>query len=634
MEIINSGVADKEIIGDITKHVKKIDDGREEYNRQALVNVMFLYGKHHFTLTKTAGSDASLGQRILWELESAKRSSTSRRTSNYILPLFRSVYSRLIRMKASVFAEPMTSTEKDRNAARISKEVAEDFWQNCNRNNPWVSADFTGMQAVMMRLILYKMTVGMGYLIPYFNPKAKSFVYDQARRDVIEADVGEAECRVAHPLNIFKDRFNRFVIERRFICPEQVDYEFDREVDPCEMDEETAESRVSRLLDGTSKERNETKDGVYVYTKWCAPTRKYPQGQMIVCTDKELLNDPESPLPSECKGRIPTYEFKYQDLGFSSNAQGAIEQVIDLQQDYNFTLTRIAQHKKLMTGKLMAPLLSKMKVSWDDEVGQIIRYAQGMKPTYMEAASVPSYFYEEIARIRADMEGLMNSHDVSMGRTPGQVKSGVGIENLSERDDAQIAPELIMFEQKLGFFTETILDIAQERYNERRLLSISGDDLAFEVKSFIGSDLFGQKRIQVRMGSNFPLDKTARTDYILMLKKEGFISPDRAKELMEFTDIDGAFKSLDETAAKQDILNTIEGQMEAIAEPWEDHTIHLKVINDFRKGSVYAKLPPEIRQRIEFLAQQHQQYLLQEQQAAASMGAPLPPAAQPQNTGA
>jgi len=154
-------------------------------------------------------------------------------------------------------------------------------------------------------------------------------------------------------------------------------------------------------------------------------------------------------------------------------------------------------------------------------------------------------------------------------------------------------------------------------------LSISGEDLAFEIKSFIGSDLFGQKRIQIRMGSNFPLDKTERTQYILMLKKEGFVSPERAKELLEFTDIDGAFKSLDETAAKQDILNIIEGNMEVIAEPFEDHTIFLKVINDFMKGSVYTKLPVQVRERIKQWQAQHQEYLLMEMQSAQSMGAPM-----------
>jgi hypothetical protein len=215
-----------------------------------------------------------------------------------------------------------------------------------------------------------------------------------------------------------------------------------------------------------------------------------------------------------------------------------------------------------------------------------------------------------------------------MGRTPGQVNSGVGIQSLAEIDNSMLAPDLMLFEQKLGFFTEYILDICQYRYTERRLIGISGEDLAYEVKSFIGSDLFGQKNIQIRMGSNLPIDRVERTNFILMLSDKGMISPDRAKELMEFDDIDGAFKSLDEVAAKQDILNIVEGNMEVMAEPWEDHTVYLKVINDFRKGNVYQRMDEMKRQMIDGLANQHQMFLIEEQKAAAQMGGPLPQAAQ------
>ncbi len=644
---ITNGNADKTSISEITETIQKMNEARLAWNRQAMVNVMFLYGKQHFSLSRPS-SGPSVGQRIVWELENQKNKDAIRCTSNYILPLFRSVYSRLIRQKANVHAQPTTSTQDDRDAARISKEVAEDFWQNCNRNNPWLRSEFTGMQAVLMRLILYKMTIGVGHLVPYFNPKSKAFVYQAPSQpgmkgDIFEADVGNAEVRVVSPLNMFRDRFNRFDIERRFISPEQVWYEYDKEVAPSDVDEDDTEVKIRRMLEGTDAEKMD-KDGVYVYRKLCTPSKEYPKGRELICTDTEILYDAE--LPTEARQRIQNYEFRYQDLGFTRTGQGIIEQVVPLQQDYNFNLSRIKQHSKLMAGKILVPRGAdggnSISAKFDDIVGQIIYYTMGRKPTFEVPPAIPEHYYKNLMQIRADMEGLMNSHDVSMGRTPGQVNSGVGIQNLSEIDNSMISPELLMFEQKLGFFTEAVLDIAQEKYSEPRLLSISGEDMAFEVKSFLGSDLMGQKNIQIKMGSNFPLDPAARTQYILMLKKEGFVSPERCKELLEFNDVDGAFKSLDESGAKQDLLNIIEGQpviedkdlaqggTGVAVRDFEDHTIYLKVINDFRKGTHYAKLDPQIRANIDLLATIHQNYLLQEQQAAAQMGAPLPPPAQPQ----
>ena len=624
MDII-TGAGEKEVCSKIKESVEKLERARNEIKRQWLVNVMFLYGKHHFMISKRYGTgEEMLAQRIAWEIESLRKANTVRRTSNYILPLFRSLYSRLIRMKANVHAEPTTSTERDRDAARVSKEVAEDFMQNCNHNNPWLSEKYSGMQAVLMKLVMYKLTLGTAYLIPYFNPKARSFVYDRTRRDIIESDVGEAEVRVASVLDVFRDPFGRHIIERRFMSSEQAEYEFGVKISPEKVDEDTIQDKISRLLDGEQNDKVLT-EGCYIYQKYCTPTVEKPQGQMIVCTNKEVLFD--DVLPVEYKLRLPPVEFRYQDLGFSQFAQGAIEQVVDLQQDYNFTLTRIAHIKKNLTGKILAPRGSKLSAKWDDEVGQILYYAMGAKPEYMQAANVPAYMYEEIQRIRQDMENLMNSHDSSMGRTPGQVKSGVGISNLAEIDNSQISPELMSFERKMGFFFETELDIIQDKYNERRILATTGENMAYEIKSFIGSDLFGQKKIVVKMGSNLPLDPNERRAYILGMKKEQMISPEKAKELLEFEDIEGIYTGLDETGAKNDILNTIEGQTIVIAEPWEDHTIHLKVINDFRKGSIYAKLQPEIRQRIDYLEQQHQEMLLREQAVA---GGALPPPAQPQ----
>lgn len=628
MEIITPGVEEKGLAGNVVELTKKHDDARNELRRQWLVNVMFLYGKHHFTMHRRAGNgEEILSQRIAWEIESMRNNKAMRRTSNYILPLFRSVYSRLISMKANINASPTTSMDRDRDAARVANEVGNDFWENCNKNNPWMQMEFPGMQGVLMKLVMFQMTMGNGYLFPKFNRKAKTMLYDQQSKNIFEAAVGEAEADVDSVMNVFKDRYNRHVIHRRYICPEQVEYEFDQKVDPEKIDENSTESKIMRLLEGEGNEKDDSGQGLYVYSKYCIPTSEYPQGRVIHCTKNKVLAD--EALPTWCRGKIPVIESRYQDLGFMSGGQGMIEQLVDLQQDYNYTITRIAHLKKTGAGKILAPRGAKLSAKWDDEINQIIYYASGRKPEYMAPATVPAYLYEEIKRIREDMENLANSHDSSMGRNPSQVKSGVGIQNLADIDNSMIAPEMIMFEHKLSRFMEIELDIMQENYNERRLLDISGDDLAFEVKSFIGSDLFGQKKIMIRMGSGLPTNKTDRQNYIIMLRDKGFIGTDRAKDLLEFGDLDGIYTGLDETKAKQDILNIIDGNWQVIAEPWEDHTIFLKVINDFRKGTKYEKLPPELRAAIDDLASQHQEMLLGEQKAASNLGGGLPPAAQP-----
>jgi len=618
---INISIPDKKIISDVKTKVKKIDQGRTVFKKQALINIMFLYGKHHFDMKSNYANLTSVEQRIVWEIEAIRKASNVRRVSNYILPLFRSLYSRLIRMKASVHAAPTTFTEKDRDAAKVATEVLEDFWETCNSGNIWLAQDFTGMQSIIMKLVLYMLSIGNGYMIPYYNPNAEAFVYDEMQKDVIYSDVGEAEVRVASPLNIFRDRFGRSITERRFISPEQVYYEYGKDVKPVQGENDLVESQIKRLLEGEINEEDE-KEGVYVYTQYSLPNKEHKNGRMIVCTDNELLFNED--MPEELGKKIPVFNCKYQDLGFTSHSQGAIEQVVDLQQDYNETLTRISSYKKLLTGKLLNPRGSKLSTKYDDETGQILNYNKGFKPSYENGAVIPSYIINELMRIRRDMEDAMNSHDTSMGR-PGGVKSGVAIDSLSENDFSMISPELITFEATLSKMCHCILGIVEKKYIEPRLIGITGEDMAYEVNHFKGSSVVGNRRISVKMGTGLPAARSERQQYILMLKKEGLISPDRAKKMLEFGDIDGAYTSLDEIGAKQDLLNIIEnqGQVEVLAEPFEDHTIRLKVINDFRKGSRYARLEPDIREAIDDLAKQHQEFLLSEQEVSQG-GMPAP----------
>lgn len=626
---ISSPISQRESVASLMQQVKDYDNAREKLKAQAFVNVMFLYGNHHFKISRRRGFD-NIDDIIAYEVDRYFSRQRIKRTSNYILPLYRALVSRLLRMKAHIHAEPTTSTSEDRDVARVAKEVAEDFWQNCNRNNQWLANELSGMQAVIGKLCNYMIPLGVGYLEPYFNPKTKTMLFDRSSGEIYEAEVGEIEIRCHHMLNVFKDRYNRFTITRRRISPEQVWDEFGIDVPPDTSEyDNTIDVEIERALYGDVYGDRGKQEGVWVYTKYCMPSKEYPNGNMFCSTEKTQLLD-LGQIPDEYKKKNPVTEFRYQDLGFSGRGQGAIEQVIDLQQDLNFTLTRISQVKKLMTGKVMMPKGSKINVQWDSEVGQILSYQQGFKPDYMDPAGVPDYYFKEVERIRRDMEDIMNSHDSSMGKSPDQVKSGIGIQNLAAIDNSMLAPELMQLEQKLGYVMEMVLDMAEWRYSERRLLTVSGSDLTSEVNSFIGSDLIGQKRIRIRMGSGLPDDLQERQKYIDTLVKSGYITMERGKELLEMGDIDGVWKSLDEAGAKTDIMNIVEGNMQVIAEPWEDATIRLKVINDYRKGPRYAALPPEKKLAINQLADQYQQMLLREQEASAQLGGALPQPALPQ----
>ena len=230
------------------------------------------------------------------------------------------------------------------------------------------------------------------------------------------------------------------------------------------------------------------------------------------------------------------------------------------------------------------------------------------------------------------MEDIAGQHDSSMGRVPSGAKSGVAIDALSEQDNSQLTPVLITIEQKLTTFCEMVLDIMQAHYTEPRLLNITGDTMQSEINIFKGEELKGHRRIKITLGSALPVSKSARQNFILDLKKEQLITPQKALELLEFGDVEGIYHSIDENQAKIENQEMLRGITYQVTD-YEDHTIHVRVHTEFmKKKKEFVKLPPPVVEAFMNHYKEHQDYLLAEKQAAMSLeqgGGQLPPSAEP-----
>jgi len=610
-EILIPGEA--KVINDILEKKSKIQNARNLYCKQWMVNLAFLYGKSHF-IAESKKITSGVEERILWELRSEERKNKTKKSSNYILPLYRSLLSRMLMMKANITVEPTTSTQEDKAAARVSNEVLEDFWQMANKHNPILCKKTGGMYRVMFRLFSALLSCGRGYLMPYFNDKTVSKTVMNGQ--VIEGPIGEVETKVFTPFNIFEDPLGMHLIEETVMPVEMIQDQYNIEVKPEELAMTEAEQELLNILEGNSNNSN-ISEGARVLQYWALPTKKNPQGRHVITTASKLISD--TGIPPEYKGRIPYFSFDYLDLLASSFPQGMIDQLISNQEDYNYTLSRLYSYKKWFAGKLKVPKKCKLETKYDDEVGQIIYYDQGYGEPHFEAPpSPPSFLMDELIRIRKDMEDIAGVHDSNMTPVRSKGKSGVAIENLTELDNSQFSPILMGIENQLSFFAETVLDIMEAKYPEPRLVAITGDNLGSDVNSFIGENVKGNRRIKITMGSQFPLQKAERQAFIMMLADKGYIDRSKAMELMEFGDLAGAYISIDENAQKQEIKEIIKG-VDVVPEQYEYHPTHIKVLEDYLKSEEYKKLDDAIKQELLKHYQIHQKYFQIENQAAAQM---------------
>ena len=615
---------EKDTIDLYKKRVKDVQTGRSSYEKQWLVNVAFLFGKHYFTVEKKPM--LGLDERIVWELRSLERKKKTRCVSNYILPLYRSLLSRMLGMKANINVEPLTRSPRDIDTAKVAQEVLEDFWLTVNKNNATLSQDYASMLGILNKLFSFMLATGQAYLKPYFNPKAMdkvAFDDGQGNQTIDNYEVGQVEVEVIHCFEAFLDPMKRWFIQKKILPVEQILELYGVEVEKEEIGQTEVEKQLVSLLEQGTDIKTKYENSAEIYEMYELPTKDYPQGRFVLGTGSKLIID--SVIPEEYNKRIPVFKFNYLDLMLNPYPQGMVEQLIGNQEEYNYTISRLKEYKKWFAGKLKVPKNCKLESKYDDDVGQIIKYdASFGEPHFESPPNPPTFLVEEIDRIRRDMEDISSIHDTSLGRQPDSVKSGIAIENMTSLDNSQMMPILSHIEQQLGFFCEMVLDIVEKRYTEERLLSITGDTLAAQIKTFRGEQVKGNHRIKVSLGSGMPQSKEMRQQLIMTLVKEQYITREKGLELLEFGDLDGLYVNVDETAQKGELQSIIDGQQVVVNE-WDNHTAHLKILDDFLKSEQMKKTDPNLVQLILQHRQQHQQALSMEMQTAAGMSRPPAP---------
>jgi len=600
-------------IHDILDKKKQIQNARNIFERQWLVNLAFLYGKQHF-LAESKKISTGLEERILWELKSEERKNKTKRSSNYILPLYRSLLARLLMMKANITVEPTTSSEPDKSSARVAQEVLEDHWQIVNKSNPLLSVKTGGMLRILAKLFASLLSCGKGYLCPFFNPKTMSKAV--LNEEIIPGEIGEVETKIYTPFDVFEDRLGTYKIVQEVLPIDVVKDQYGVEVTADEMSTTDPEQELLNILEGSANSPK-VENACKIYSYWEIPSTKYPQGRhQIITKSKVILDDV---IPPEYKGKIPLFEFDYLDLLMSTFPQAMIEQLISQQEDYNYTLSRLYAYKKWFAGKLKVPKKCKLETKYDDEIGQIIYYEPGFgEPHFETPPPPPAFLTEELIRIRKDMEDISGVHDSNMSPARMAGKSGVSIQNLNELDNSQLMPILMGIEAQLEFYCETVLDIVEAKYAEPRILAITGENLGADVNTFSGQNVKGNRRIKISLGSALPMSKSDRQAFLMMLADKGYIDRSKALELMEFGDLAGIYISVDENAQKQEIAEMLKG-IESIPQQLDYHPTHLKVIEDFLKGQQFKKLPPELQKIFMNHYSIHQKYMQVENQATQQM---------------
>jgi len=244
--------------------------------------------------------------------------------------------------------------------------------------------------------------------------------------------------------------------------------------------------------------RDLRQDTVILYELFELPSRRYPAGRWIICTDNKLVHF--SPLPDYLKGEGNYFlPFDFQksinklDYFFGDSI---ISRLIPLQRSYNTIKNRKREYiNRVAIGVLVATSNSLQ----DDEdleeegiaPGRIIYYTQGAeKPHFLEVSNFPNGLENEETKLLEDFARLSGISELSkQSVVPSGIDSGVAIGALAEQDDTRIGIVAESIKMALESIGKKWLYAYKNKVDYPRFIKYFGEDDTTDIVVFKGEDL-------------------------------------------------------------------------------------------------------------------------------------------------
>lgn len=401
------------------------------------------------------------------------------------------------------------------------------------------------------------------------------------------------------------------------------------------MDENTYYSRRMRDVVGIlgySSESASARDmdaDVALYQEYYEhPSKNYPNGRMIVMAGGVILFD------GEYLDSVHWHPFvAMRDVTVDGRFWGMsiMEQAIPLQKAKNKLLSQAIEDHNLCTRpKVRCPNGANIKkATFDSEPGEIVFFnpQQGMGPEYMSRPMEHLASYEHLHKyLQLGLDDVTGQHEVARGRIPPGVESGVAIEMLQEAEEDRLEGTIHSFVSAKKELAVRWMKLIKRYWTENRLINVVGEGESPETFWFAGEDVEGEDphadyyNVDMQIGSALSLSKSARQARLISLVNAGLLDRQRdQRTILNYLDLglsENIYNEdrLDENMAKRNNRLMANGIMPPVY-PWQNHEIHLREINRFRKHPLFERLPPQSQVIFDKVAMMHSRYIMQSMQA-------------------
>lgn len=545
--------------------------------------------------------------------------------SNLMLPIVRANVARLATAIPTWDVVPATPDEEDIQISRVSKMIADHYWQKLD------------MSQDLLRVLFWQATCCSAFLKIGWDADAgqdiqiaANDVNDELLTQFIEASgiyslpklldlkVGEPFIEPIPPFNLAFDpligvlKKSDWSIETQIRSLDWVVENFGNKW----KDKLSEDASIDILLHPYVFDQNNSKPtkGIVTHELFVKHNKRFKKGlYCLIANEKVLVPPKEHPYNH---GELPYAHFLeiYDPASFYGTCSA--EQIRPNQERYNKIQGVITDCINVLgKPKWINPFGSGVQ-SITNSPNEVLRYRFPLKPEQIQPKPLPAYIQSTLEQIRRDMQDTASFHNVSQAQNEPGLRSGRAIIALQGADDEQIGPTLIWFDNALSRTGRLLLQTINQFVSEERVVQITGEFNQLETVTYSGEMLQGKNQgdyYDVRVNTynrNF-MSRAAKENLLVSLTQMGYLNPEKDRKLVlnmlglaTTTDI---FDELASERARQwkEIQLIIQGQ-EVKVEQGEDHEEHLLILKKFMASGRRDELEPQILQLIQKHLEDHE----------------------------
>ena len=535
---------------DIVSKLSDAKNSKSTHEREWDLNQRFLQGQQQITYDRNLQSYTQ------------RRGSSNVPTINQLLPIYRTVTSKLSASYPGIVVLPSSPSKDDIIKAQASEAALRYYWKQQK------------VEVIINKIVEYLLIFGNAGMLSYYDPdkdlictkavKPFDIFYDSGLADVedalwvaIRCYYSKADLIEAYP--DFKDKIEKYSSGNAGNSSQQNNYANSNYVPPDKVD-------------------------IYeVYMK---------DGRFGFLLDDTYLFEGEMP-----ENIFPFQHIKYTDIPNRLWGLSMLSPLIDIQSYYNEARGQILMNVKTMANpKWLIPKNSGVAPNAiTSAAGEKIYYSPaGGTPQQVPAAPIPAYVIDNIRQLQAEMMDVAGIHSTTLGKRATGILSGKAIETMTAQDVSALQITQNNIESACAEMAKVILVLMKEFYTEPkmyRMLDNGGRVIWHQIQ---GTNIVDDPEISIEAGSLFQdkaEDREART---IALFQAGLIDKELAlKELTYRTGNGFMVEQLEGMAHARDMLEAVRlgAAIEIFAT--DDLESFKEVFGEFIRSRDFYELPAE-----------------------------------------